>query len=103
MTTDKQTPESKKYRVQLELIFDAVETDDDFEISGATANIEGSPELTMLNGLEVIHDLLGAIAARALLSGDLYAPLADDDTEGVGTITIHEDGSSERSTDTNQV
>ncbi|ATW62902.1 hypothetical protein FGG65_gp40 [Corynebacterium phage phi673] len=100
--TPESTPESKKYRVQLELVFDAVETDEAFEIGSATAKMEGSPELTMMMGIEMIHDSLGTIAAQALLAGTLSAHLADDDTEGVSTVTILKDGSSERTTETNQ-
>lgn len=83
---DKKIP-NVRYRVQLELILDAVATDDAIEIIHSTANIEGSPELTTENGISLLEGAVATIRYQVTRAGKMYEHLSDD-AEDSNTLTL---------------
>lgn len=81
----------ESHRIQLELIFEAVETEDSYDIQSLTTKIEGIEILTLKDAVLFIRDCLPHMFVSMLEAGVLDQHLAQGDGEDVKILTLTND------------
>lgn len=82
---------TETHRIQLELLFEAVETEDSYDIQSLTTKIEGSESLTLKDAVLFIRDCLPHMFASMLEAGVLDQHLAQGEGDDVKIITLTKD------------
>lgn len=79
------------HRIQLELIFEAIETEDSYDIQSLTTKIEGSEILTLKDAVLFIRACLPHMFNSMQEAGVLDQHLAQGEGEDVKIITLTKD------------
>lgn len=83
--------DTETHRIQLELIFEAIETEDSYDIKSLTTKIEGSEILTLRDAVLFIRDCLSHMFVSMEEAGVLDQHLAQGEGDDVKIITLTKD------------